>query len=69
MNKSNGKPVYWLDGLRRKDGVNWYWAVAWNVGTCRVDAKGKPQAVILTRGKVQMRRTGADRIVVVMKYL
>jgi hypothetical protein len=38
-------------------------------GTCRPDVKGKPQAENPTRGKVPMRGTGADRLVVVSKFL
>jgi hypothetical protein len=37
------KPVYGLDGDRHKGGVISVQALAWNVGTCRHDAKGKAQ--------------------------
>jgi len=67
--KPIGKPVYWVGGLRHTGGVNWHWAVVRNVGTCRPDVKGKPQAENPTRGKVPMRGTGADQLVVVMKLL
>ena len=63
------KPVYWVSGPRHIGGVTWYQAGMWNVGTCRSDAKGKPQAANPMRGKVPMRSTGADRSVVVRKLL
>ena len=37
------KPAYGLDGDRHKGGVSLAQALAWNVGTCRHDAKGKVQ--------------------------
>ncbi len=40
-----GKPVYCLDGIRHKDGVNLSQALARNVGTCRSDDKGETQVV------------------------
>ncbi len=36
-------PVYGLGGDRHKGGVILVQALAWNVGTCRCDAKGKVQ--------------------------
>ncbi len=40
---AQGKPVYCLGGVRHKDGVNLIQAFAWNLGTCRPDAKGEIQ--------------------------
>ncbi len=37
-------PVYWPTGLRHIHGENAIWALVWNVGTCRSDAKGACQA-------------------------
>jgi hypothetical protein len=36
-------PAYGLDGGRHKGGVISVQALAWNVGTCRYDAKGNVQ--------------------------
>jgi hypothetical protein len=41
--KVQGKPVYCLDGIRHKGGVNLSQALVWNVGTCRSDDKGEIQ--------------------------
>ena len=38
------KPAYWLDGVRHEGGVSVVQALVWNVGTCRLDAKGEVQA-------------------------
>lgn len=35
---------YCSGGIRHKDGVNCMEALIWNIGTCRLDAKGKAQA-------------------------
>ena len=40
-----GKPVYCPDGDRRKGGVSSIQALAWNMGTCRLDGKGELQVV------------------------
>jgi hypothetical protein len=40
---AQGGPVYCLGGVRHKDGVNLIQAFAWNLGTCRPDAKGEAQ--------------------------
>jgi hypothetical protein len=37
------KPVYRPHGVRHGGGVTVLWALVWNVGTCRSDAKGEPQ--------------------------
>jgi len=41
--KSSGDPAYWLGGVRHEGGVNMIQALVWNVGTCRLDVKGKIQ--------------------------
>jgi hypothetical protein len=43
QDKSRGEPVYCLDGVRHKGGVNLNQALVWNVGTCRSDEKGETQ--------------------------
>jgi len=37
-------PAYWPTGLRHIDGETAIWALIWNVGTCRDNAKGAYQA-------------------------
>jgi hypothetical protein len=37
------EPVAGLGGTRHRDGVNLSQALMWNVGTCRLDAKGETQ--------------------------
>jgi hypothetical protein len=41
--QSGGSPDYWPDGIRHGGGVTLRQAFAWNVGTCRPDAKGEIQ--------------------------
>ncbi len=41
--KFSGNPAYWLSGVRHEGGVNVIQALVRNVGTCRLDAKGKVQ--------------------------
>ena len=41
--KSGGWPDCGPDGIRHEGGVTLNWALAWNVGTCRPDAKGEVQ--------------------------
>jgi hypothetical protein len=57
------RPAYGLDGDRRKGGVSLVRALMENVGTCRHDAKGRPQWKTHT-DRVPMRGTGADQPVV-----
>jgi len=38
-----GKPVYCLNGVRHRGGMNLIQAFVGNVGTCRPDAKGEIQ--------------------------
>jgi hypothetical protein len=64
-----GKPVYCLDGVRHRGGVNLNQAHVWNVGTCRSDGKGETRSGGPTRVRVPMRGTGADQLVVVLKSL
>ena len=63
------KPAYCLSGVRHKDGVTLIQALVWNAGTCRSDDKGEPQVEEPTRGRVPMRSTGTDQLVVVLKSL
>ena len=44
-------PAYCSGGVRHKDGMTLIQAFAWNVGTCRSDAKGKPQVEDPQEGK------------------
>ncbi len=67
-----GAPVYCLDGVRHKGGVSPVQALVWNVRTCRLDmpadfgwlVAGELQAAGTVRGRVPVRGTGADRLVV-----
>ena len=59
--------AYWSDGVRHGGGVSLTQAFVWNVGTCRLDANGKPQAGRHVRGKVRMRGTGTEQPVVARK--
>src|SRR5262245_35765233 len=59
-------PAYGLDGDRRKGGVRLVLALMENVGTCRHDAKGRPQWKT-HKDQVPMRGTGADQPVVAWK--
>jgi hypothetical protein len=59
--------AYCSDGVRYGGGVSLTQAFVWNVGTCRLDANGKPQAGRHVRGKVRKRGTGTEQPVVVRK--
>jgi hypothetical protein len=63
------EPVYGLGGIRHKGSANLVKALVWNVGTFRPDDKGEIQVEDPTRMRVPMRGTGADQLVVVMKFL
>ena len=65
----NNEPVYCLGDIRNKGSANLIQALVWNVGTCRPDAKGEIQVGETTRMRVPMRGTGADQLVVVLKFL
>ena len=39
--KSKGRSAYRLDGIRHKGGVTCMEAFIWNMGSCRLNAKGK----------------------------
>ncbi len=69
QDKSRGEPVYCLDGVRHKGGVNLNQAPVWNVGTCRSDDKGETSSGGPTRVRVPMRSTGADQLAVAKKSL
>ena len=60
-------PADWLGGVRCVGGVTLFQAFLRNVGTCRLDVKGKVQVGDTTRMSVPMPSTGAERLVVVMK--
>lgn len=73
-------PAYWPGGVRHKGGASLVWALAWNVGTCRLAPAWRPveqfwpAAVCgrdgpkrqIRKGLVLMRGTGADCPVVVL---
>ena len=59
-------PAYGLDDDRREGGASSVQALAGNVGTCRHDAKGRPQWKT-HKDQVPMRGTGADQPVVASK--
>jgi hypothetical protein len=68
-----GEPADCPDGVRHGGGASLARALARNVGTCRPDTvaarlgwwrEGEPQADKTARGRVPMRGTGADRLVV-----
>ena len=70
-------------GVRCIGGVSSLQALTWNRRTCRLDTddqwtgrgwsrgsrEGGPQVAETARGRVPMRDTGADRLVVAMKAL
>ena len=62
--ESGGWPDCCPDGIRHEGGVTLSQALAWNVGTCRPDAKGEVQVGSPTRARVLMRGTGAEQSVV-----
>lgn len=43
LGRAQGIPAYCLSGARHRGDVNLNQAVAWNVGTFRLDAKGEIQ--------------------------
>src|ERR1039458_5101450 len=77
-------PACGPSGVRCKGGVSSSQALAWNRRTCRLDtngqfqrtmccpdvrSEGEPQVSSTTRGRVPMRDTGADRLIVAMRAL
>ena len=69
QDKSRGKPVYCLGGIRHRSSANLIRAFVRNVGTCRPDVKGEIQVEETTRKRVPMQGTGAEQQVVGMKVL
>jgi hypothetical protein len=61
------EPVDWLDGVRCVGGVTRLQALLGNVGTCRLDVKGKIRVVNATRTNVPKPGTGAEQPVLAMK--
>lgn len=68
-----GQPADCPDGVLHVGGASLTWALARNVRTCRPDTaaglrgrrrEGELQAANIARGRVPMRGTGADRLVV-----
>ena len=51
LGQVRGKAAYCPVGVRHEDGVNLTQAFVRNVGTCRLAAKGKPQAEDPQEGK------------------
>jgi transposase InsO family protein len=64
-----GRPAYRSTGVRHEGGVTRIQALVRNVGTCRPDAKGEPQAAATARGRVPMRDTGAESPILGRKAL
>ncbi len=62
-------PVDGPHGIRYGGGVIQVLAIVWNVGTCRCDDKGEPREGKTSIGRVPMRSTGAELLVVVLKLL
>ena len=60
--------VYDRHDIRPLGGASSDQAQTWNLGTCRLDGKGKAQAEP-PRGSVPMRGTGAERLVVALNGL
>ena len=58
-----------MGGIRHKGSANLIQALVGNVGICRPDVKGEIQVEETTRMRVPMRGTGADQLVVVLKFL
>lgn len=58
-----------MGGVRRIDGVSLIWAFLRKAGTCRSDVKEEIQIAESIRMRVPIRETGADWLVVVMKFL
>jgi hypothetical protein len=52
--KSGGCPDYGPDGIRHEGGVTLNWSLAWNVGTCRPDAKGEVQMGVILNMEMHM---------------
>lgn len=65
--KVRGMPADCSGGDRHKGGVSPAQACMRNVGTCDLDAQGRPPSGRPARGRVPMRGAGADRLVVAMK--
>jgi len=68
LGKVSKKPDYCADGVRRKGGVNLIWAFMRNCGNQFLDDKGEIQVTKFTRVRVPMHETGAEWLVVVMKW-
>jgi hypothetical protein len=62
-----GKPVYCLNGVRHKGGMNLIQAFVRNVGNCRPDAKGRNSSGSPMRMSVPTRGTEAEQSVVAIK--
>lgn len=62
-------PVDGSHGIRYGGSVSQVLAKVWNVGTCRCDVKGEPREGKASIGRVPMRSTGAERLVVALRLL
>jgi hypothetical protein len=60
LGEARKKPAYCLRGVRHIGIVNLVWALVWNVGTCRPDAKGDIQAVAPQGLEYQSRAQGRN---------
>lgn len=62
-------PVYWVGGVRHRDGTIPVWAFLWNCRNLSLRCKWRNPSGEPARMRVQMRSTGTDQLVVAMQYL
>ena len=62
-------PVDGPHGIRHGGGVSQIWTIVRNVGTCRCGVKGEPRWGKTSIGRVPIRGTGTELLVVVMRLL
>jgi len=65
--KAQGEPAYGLGGVRHEGGVILIQALVRNVGTCRLDGKGRNSSGGPARMRVPMRGTGTEQPIVATK--
>ena len=65
--KAHRIPVYWVGGLRRKDGMNFIRAAVNNSGNHRVGCQPKGTRCQSPRPKLGMLTNGAELLVVALK--
>ena len=64
-----GRPDFCPDDIRHEGGVTLNQASAWNMGTCRSDAKGEIQAGGPRKNESTDESTGAEQPVIALKVL